>query len=1082
LFSKKGRAPNFAVQNSGADQSTAGIKFAKEFLAASAIFVLCLLWIFRTPILTGQVAAFDAQPQSTDALLHLQESVYEVEPALVTQSRILKDGFFPSWSPYSAGGNPLIGKMQNGVFAPEHLLLYIFPLAAIPYLFMLIVALKFYLAFIFTYLYSRCLRLNLFSGIFAGIIYVFSEMVTGGLLSWSGTAPYLPLLLLLVESYFRGHRRLAQMLLPWAVAFAFFSGHFESAFYICLITGLYFLARLWNTRTTTWNGNFAEFIGFIVPASVGAILAGVQIAPAYEYVQNSFNKAWHDSSVYVPRDFQTISKHLSMEDAPVLGVGIAGILIFIFTLKRYFKIREKPLMEQLLPLVITAISLAVAVACLSNLGLDDSLSPLVSCGNTADLLGWVVGFFLLFLSIWIWRDNDQHIGIKVLGGILIGSMAFMLKLPVLSNILLHLPFFKNFHNAGYRCWSFQLSVGILCAAAFERIEVIVRSPRQQRLETALRAACVLGVFLGGYLLSQPLKGIIARLIPAGVDVEQQPIPTAGGIISTQQIIYNRTQTIVGWAPASLASSPLSSVVVELVEPGHQLSLNSTKAIVSPGSERSYFHAIVPVPPQPDTTRAPAAIVTYADGTQKLLAGTPSEIKIRGRSQASGWLLVGALFAFPLIFLCGPVVPRRAGLLLLFWMMWQCPSSAIPASQRPYHLGGIDKIRGDKELLRIDSLQHNFLMPDYSNVYGLSDIRSGGDNIDVLSHIYFFQAAAYLMANKSDLTGWDYHSTQLGTYGNGLRLLGLANVKYLIDFPNSTVQHPGLEPIYRGEDMTVFKNKYFGPRAAFYDQFTYLPMGDWTDFKQKEKFLTPLYNTFQQGMFFNDKNYLLMNEKFTEPFMPSANTGPAVSSVQIKDYSPDKIRIDVVADRPGAIFLADTLFPGWVAFRNGVEVPIFRSWLTFRAVQVGEGKSVVEFLYRPVVLLTALSISVAISLGWVILYYRYKFGYLSLNSTPSPAAVKNKKQKKIVVPEPMKATDEDAVIIGLCSASAEWIEGALIAATLLYWTVWAALRYKGGIQHGWNGDGWEINIAACALLVAGVATLLGDLRKRVATKP
>ena len=53
-----------------------------------------------------------------------------------------------------------------------------------------------------------------------------------------------------------------------------------------------------------------------------------------------------------------------------------------------------------------------------------------------------------------------------------------------------------------------------------------------------------------------------------------------------------------------------------------------------------------------------------------------------------------------------------------------------------------------------------------------------------------------------------------------------------------------------------------------------------------------------------------------------------------------------APRPGFVFLSDNVFPGWSADVNGAPVPILRSWITFRAVQVPAGASVVVFRYHP----------------------------------------------------------------------------------------------------------------------------------------
>jgi hypothetical protein len=328
-----------------------------------------------------------------------------------------------------------------------------------------------------------------------------------------------------------------------------------------------------------------------------------------------------------------------------------------------------------------------------------------------------------------------------------------------------------------------------------------------------------------------------------------------------------------------------------------------------------------------------------------------------------------------------------------------------------------------------------------------------------------------MRNSADGSGYDLHNVrEASNFDQGLKVLGLANVGCLVDFPGSTVVHPGLEPFYRGPDMTVFRNKYAGARAAFFDRYAYFSMGDWQDYGRKDNFLVPLLASVKQGAFL-DKGALMVNDVPAETFPPAAATGAARSTVAIQESAPDRVRVEVSADRPGLLFLADTMFPGWVAYRNGVKVAILRSWLNFRAVQVPAGKSVVEFFYRPLVLLSALALSAATALAWLVLFRRFR------NSPPPapPAPAAMKKKKKTV--ESSATPDSDAALTGLCGAAAEAIVLPMAGATLLFWTLWAAARYEGGILRGWSGAGFAVNAAACALLGFGAAALLRDRTRR-----
>src|SRR5438132_724631 len=101
-------------------------RFTVEFAIAMAVHTLLMAWYFRAPILHGQVDAVEMRNvKPPEALNGMSEMVYELQAALSVQTREIKQGVFPAWDPNSQGGTPLIGKMQNAVFAPHHLFLYI---------------------------------------------------------------------------------------------------------------------------------------------------------------------------------------------------------------------------------------------------------------------------------------------------------------------------------------------------------------------------------------------------------------------------------------------------------------------------------------------------------------------------------------------------------------------------------------------------------------------------------------------------------------------------------------------------------------------------------------------------------------------------------------------------------------------------------------------------------------------------------------------------------------------------------------------------------------------------------------------
>jgi hypothetical protein len=70
------------------------------------------------------------------------------------------------------------------------------------------------------------------------------------------------------------------------------------------------------------------------------------------------------------------------------------------------------------------------------------------------------------------------------------------------------------------------------------------------------------------------------------------------------------------------------------------------------------------------------------------------------------------------------------------------------------------------------------------------------------------------------------------------------------------------------------------------------------------------------------------------------------SVEIADYQPDRVRINVRLAAPGFVILAETYFPGWSATLDGGQaVPIVKANRAMRAVPMPSGAHTIEMRYR-----------------------------------------------------------------------------------------------------------------------------------------
>jgi hypothetical protein len=74
--------------------------------------------------------------------------------------------------------------------------------------------------------------------------------------------------------------------------------------------------------------------------------------------------------------------------------------------------------------------------------------------------------------------------------------------------------------------------------------------------------------------------------------------------------------------------------------------------------------------------------------------------------------------------------------------------------------------------------------------------------------------------------------------------------------------------------------------------------------------------------------------------------PESAPIEVLQDDPERVRISLVAPRPGHLVLADCDAPGWAATVDGVPAPIRRANMLFRAVPVPAGRHTVEMNYRP----------------------------------------------------------------------------------------------------------------------------------------
>ncbi len=97
-------------------------------------------------------------------------------------------------------------------------------------------------------------------------------------------------------------------------------------------------------------------------------------------------------------------------------------------------------------------------------------------------------------------------------------------------------------------------------------------------------------------------------------------------------------------------------------------------------------------------------------------------------------------------------------------------------------------------------------------------------------------------------------------------------------------------------------------------------------------------------------------------------------VDIATYAPNRVRIKARMGCRGMVVLSDTFYPGWRAYVDGRETPIWEAYGAVRGVVVESGQHEIEFRYRPVsvyggAVLTAIGLMLALGCGIAVLPFR-----------------------------------------------------------------------------------------------------------------
>lgn len=256
------------------------------------------------------------------------------------------------------------------------------------------------------------------------------------------------------------------------------------------------------------------------------------------------------------------------------------------------------------------------------------------------------------------------------------------------------------------------------------------------------------------------------------------------------------------------------------------------------------------------------------------------------------------------------------------------------------------LKADEARFRIHSTYSLALTPNVSQGVGLANISSrhafNSPRYNALVHRYF----------ATDVT---VYPLVTGLLPSQRVILDLLNVRYVVVHDPAEAELTALagyrlDAALRDGRYVVLRNRSAWPRS-------YVASG--------VRVAAGVYEALDAVGTLSPREVVLEERPAAAAIGPETAGGDC----QVREYQPERVRLEAVAPAPAVLVLLDNHMPGWTATVNGTPAPILYANVAFRAVEIPAGRSQIEFRYRTpglragIALSCAAAAAVAVLLAW-----------------------------------------------------------------------------------------------------------------------